>query len=175
MVKRRPFQKIGAWIVTGAMMLSMLPTAAFAAKNDTIYTNMSYKGISDGSENKPYARFEDALDNADDGDTIVIQGKAFANVLEEAGVNPLVINKRVTITGDGGAQGELYVRAAGIMLGADVTMTNVELNLVNKYHNAIFVNGHHFTAGHVTRGAGCSDGKKQRVWQHLCRRYEWQL
>ena len=69
-------------------------------------------------------------------------------------MSPLVIDKRVTITGENDAVGELYVRAGGIILGADVIMTNVELNLANKYHNAIYVNGYKFTATNVTRGSG---------------------
>ena len=142
-----------ALLLSLMLLLSMLPTAAFAAGN-TIYTDMSYKGVSDGSEAKPYAKFEDALDKAKDGDTIIIKGKAFANAKEESGVTPLVIRKSVTITGENGTMGELYVRAGGIMLGADVTMRDVELNLANKYHNAIFVNGYRFTAENVTRGSG---------------------
>lgn len=142
-----------ALLLSLMLLLSMLPTAAFAAGN-TIYTDMSYKGVSDGSEAKPYAKFEDALNKAKDGDTIIIKGKAFANAKEESGVTPLVISKSVTITGENGAMGELYVRAGGIMLGADVTMRDVELNLANKYHNAIFVNGYRFTAENVTRGSG---------------------
>ena len=142
-----------ALLLSLMLLLSMLPTAAFAAGN-TIYTNMDYKGVSDGSEAAPYAKFEDALDKAKNGDTIIIKGKAFANAKEESGATPLVISKSVTITGENGTPGALYVRAGGIMLGADVTMRNVELNLANKYHNAIFVNGHQFTAEKVTRGAG---------------------
>ena len=114
---------------------------------------MSYTGVRDGSISKPYASFEDAVRNAGDGDTIVIQGKAFANAREESGVSPLVIDNSVTITGEDGKTGELHVRAGGIILGADVTMTNVELNLANKYHNAIFANGYAFTANTVTRGS----------------------
>ena len=142
-----------ALLLSLMLLLSMLPTTAFAVGN-TIYTDMNYKGVSDGSEAKPYAKFEDALNKAKDGDTIIIKGKAFANAKEESGVTPLVISKRVTITGENSTRGALYVRAGGIMLGADVTMRDVELNLANKYHNAIFVNGYRFTAENVTRGAG---------------------
>ena len=138
--------------ITAALLLTLLPGAVSAA-GKTIYTNMSYTGVSDGSISKPYASFEDAVKNAKDGDTIVIQGKAFANAREESGASPLVIDKSVTITGEDGKTGELHVRAGGIILGADVTMTNVELNLANKYHNAIFVNGYRFTANNVTRGS----------------------
>lgn len=142
-----------ALLLSLMLLLSMLPTAAFAAGN-TIYTDMYYEGVSDGSKAKPYAKFEDALNRAVDGDTIIIKGKAFANAKEESGVTPLVISKRVTITGENDTPGALYVRAGGIMLGADVTMRDVELNLANKYHNAIFVNGYRFTAENVTRGTG---------------------
>ena len=139
-------------LVTAALLLTLLPGAVSAA-GKTIYTDKSYTGVSDGSISKPYASFEDALKNAGHGDTIVIQGKAFANAREESGVSPLIIDKSVTITGEDGKTGELHVRAGGIILGADVTMTNVELNLANKYHNAIFVNGYRFTANNVTRGS----------------------
>ena len=152
---KQPTRRRGlALLLTLMLLLSLLPTAAFAAGNNTIYTDMNYKGVSDGTENKPYANFEDAIANASDGDTIVIKGKAYANVKEEAGTTPLIIDKRVTVTGEGDAVGQLYVRAGGIMLGADVTFRNVELNLANKYHNAIFANGYHFTAESVTRGSG---------------------
>lgn len=139
-------------LITAALLLTLLPGAVSAA-GKTIYTNMSYTGVSDGSISKPYASFEDAVRNAGDGDTIVIQGKAFANAREESGVSPLVIDKSVTITGEDGKTGVLHVRAGGIILGADVTITNVELNLANKYHNAIFANGYAFTANNVTRGS----------------------
>ena len=139
-------------LITAALLLTLLPGAVSAA-GKTIYTDKSYTGVSDGSAGRPYASFEDAVRNAGNGDTIVIQGKAFANAREESGVSPLIIDKSVTITGEDGKTGELHVRAGGIILGADVTMTNVELNLANKYHNAIFVNGYHFTANNVTRGS----------------------
>ena len=139
-------------LITAALLLTLLPGAVSAA-GKTIYTDKSYTGVSDGSAGRPYASFEDAVRNAGNGDTIVIQGKAFANAREESGVSPLIIDKSVTITGEDGKTGELHVRAGGIILGADVTMTNVELNLANKYHNAIFVNGYRFTANNVTRGS----------------------
>ena len=50
-------------LITAALLLTLLPGAVSAA-GKTIYTNMSYKGVSDGSISKPYASFEDALKNA---------------------------------------------------------------------------------------------------------------
>ena len=145
-------KRILSTFLTLVLLLTLLPTAVMAEGN-AIYTDMSYKGAETGSYDQPYASFETALENAQDGDTIAIKGKGFINVqtVEDA---PFVINKAVTITGDGNSTGELYIRASGILLGADVTMRNVELNLANKYHNAIFVNGHSFTAENTTRGSG---------------------
>ena len=145
-------KRILSTFLTFALLLTLLPTAAFAAGN-TIYTDMNYKDAGNGSYSQPYASFESALKMAQDGDTIVIKGKGFINVQTEEDA-PFVIDKAVTITGDGNSTGELYIRASGILLGADVTMRNVELNLANKYHNAIFVNGHSFTAEKITRGSG---------------------
>ena len=145
-------KRILSTFLTLVLLLTLLPTAVMAEGN-TIYTDMSYKGAETGSYSQPYASFESALKMAQDGDTIAIKGKGFINVqtVEDA---PFVINKAVTITGADKSPGELYIRASGILLGADVTMRDVELNLANKYHNAIFVNGYHFAAENVTRGSG---------------------
>ena len=145
-------KRILSTFLTLVLLLTLLPTAVMAEGN-AIYTDMSYKGAGNGSYSQPYVSFETALEKAQDGDTIVIKGKGFINVQTEEDA-PFVINKAVTITGGGNSTGELYIRASGILLGADVTMRNVELNLANKYHNAIFVNGHSFTAENTTRGSG---------------------
>ena len=146
-------KRILSTFLTFALLLTLLPTAVMAEGGNTIYTDMSYKGAETGSDDQPYASFETALEKARDGDTIAIKGKSFINVqtVEDA---PFVIDKAVTITGADDSPGELYIRASGILLDADVTMRNVELNLANKYHNAIFVNGHSFTAENITRGSG---------------------
>ena len=64
-----------------------------------------------------------------------------------------MIDKAITIQGEN-SNAALNVRTAGILLAADVTMRNVELNLENGYHNAIFANGYKFTAENITRGSG---------------------
>ena len=107
----------------------------------------------DGSSAKPYASFEQALDAAKDGDTIVVRGKSTLNEKENEAAIPCVIDKEITIQGEGDSAA-LNVRTAGIVLGANVTITNIELNFVNRYHNAIFANGHRFTAINVTHGSG---------------------
>ena len=144
MTRQRPWQRVGAWVLTVALLLSMLPTAAFAAGGKTIYTDMTKSETGDGSSAKPYKNFEDALAAAEDGDTIVIQGKSILNekLVGAAGV-PCVIDKAITIQSEG-ESAALYVRTAGIVLAADVTLLQIELNFQNRYHNAIFANGHSF-------------------------------
>lgn len=145
-------KQVWAWMLTVSILVATLPTGVFSAGGKTIYTNLEYKGVSSGTKSQPYSDFADAVKAASDGDTIVIQGKGFING-DEKGEQPLVIDKSIAVTSQSGVA-ELYVRSAGIVLAADVTMANIELNLANKYHNAIFVNGHNFAATNVTRGAG---------------------
>lgn len=149
-MRKELFRRGGAWLLTLALILSLLPTSVLAAGN-TIYTDMSVTEAGDGSEAKPFKNFEDAVKAAGNGDTIVIRNKAMLN--ESSSGVPGIMDKDITIQPEGGSAA-LFVRTAGIVLGADVTMNGIELNFQNKYHNAIFVNGHRFTAISVTRGSG---------------------
>ena len=149
-MRKELFRRGGAWLLTLALILSLLPTSVLAAGN-TIYTDMSVTEAGDGSEAKPFKNFEDAVNAAGNGDTIVIRNKAILN--ESSSGVPGIMDKDITIQPEGDSAA-LFVRTAGIVLGADVTMNGIELNFQNKYHNAIFVNGHRFTAINVTRGSG---------------------
>ena len=148
-----------------ALCLTLLPTAALAEDRNTIYTQSTYAGAdSDGTKNKPFKTFDAALSRAKElsgHNTIVILGKAYQN--DTAGGNngngmPLIIDTPVTIEGrteqdtEGSATFRLW--SGGIVLGANVTIENVELSFENRMHNAIFVNGHRFTARNVTRASG---------------------
>ena len=65
-----------------------------------------------------------AVEQAQPGATITLPGNAEVN----AGVrsSPWIIQKNVTIDGQGHS---VTIRAIGILLGADVTFRNVDLNL----------------------------------------------
>ena len=153
MTKHRTLKRLGAWIVTAALLLTMMPTSSFAVSGNTIYTNMKAADTGTGSQIDPFKNFEDAVAAADDGDTIVIQGSAILNEKNNAPGVPQVFNKSVTVRPEGDTA-ELRVRTAGMVLGADVKFENIELAFSNKYHSAIFANGHSFTATNVTRGSG---------------------
>lgn len=145
-------KRILSTFLTFALLLTLLPTAVMAEGNRTIYTQTG-AAAGDGSSANPYGHFEDALAAAKAGDTIVIREKSTLSEKENAPGIPCVIDKAITIQGEN-SNAALNVRTAGIVLGADVILKNLELNFENKYHHAIFANGHHLTSENVTRGNG---------------------
>ena len=89
-----------------------------------------------------------AVEQAQPGTTITLPGNAEVN----AGVrsSPWIIQKNVTIDGQGHSA---TIRAIGILLGADVTFQNVDLNLAGSDgRNAVIANGNHLTLDNVTAG-----------------------
>lgn len=86
-------------------------------------------------------------DAVQDGDTIRLIGSCMVNDLNSNSA-PWVINKRITITGD-----TLYLRSGGIVLGADVTFTDVNLSFANCVRNAIMANGYTLTLNNVSSEA----------------------
>ena len=66
--------RVWSMLLVVAMLLTMLPTVAFAAESpQTIYVNASIQGTApDGSENNPYTEIAAAVEDADDGDTIKV-------------------------------------------------------------------------------------------------------
>ena len=154
-------KRILSCLMALALCLTLLPTAVMAEDRNTIYTQSTYTGAdSDGTKNKPFKTFDAALSKAKGlggHSTIVILGHTFQNDSTNTSA-PLIIDTPVTIEGrteqdtEGSATFQLW--SGGIVLGADVTINNVELNFANRLHNAIFVNGHQFTARNVTRASG---------------------
>ena len=89
-----------------------------------------------------------AVEQAQPGTTITLPGNAEVN----AGVrsSPWIIQKNVTIDGQGHS---VTIRAIGILLGADVTFRNVDLNLAGSDgRNAVIANGNHLTLDNVRAG-----------------------
>jgi len=129
-----------------------------AAGKQIVYTEKTKPNLDtsgDGSRNNPYNRFEDALANVADGGTIYIIGSgAFINVQDEGGIKPYIIDKNVKICAEGSGQANLSVRSAGLIMNGDVTFENIELGFANKYHSAIFANGHNLTLKNVGRTSG---------------------
>lgn len=147
------------------VFLAAVPSAAYgeAAPKGTeakleVYTEATKPNADtsgDGSRENPYNRFEDAVANVADGGTIYILGSgAFINVREEAGVSPYVVGKNVTVRPAGSGQATLNTRAAGLVLGGDVTFENITFGFVNKYHSGIFANGHNLILKNAARESG---------------------
>lgn len=152
----RYFLMLLALIVFGiAMPLTLIKTECLAAGGRVIYTAAT-GGTSDdsgdGTKSNPYNLFDTALKNAKDGDTIyILEPMAFLNASDNS---PYIIDKAVTIKGNGNV---FLIRPAGIVLGADVTFENVVLNFGNRYHDALFANGHTLTLKNVS----CESGARQ--------------
>lgn len=85
-----------------------------------------------------------AQDKVKDGDTIRLMGGGAVQISNEA---PWVINKSVTITG-----GDVYLRAHGILLNADVTFKDTTITFTSNVRNSIMANGHTLTLENVACG-----------------------
>lgn len=72
-----------------------------------------------------------------------MMGNGFLNEKDGEGGMPLIINKSVTIKSDSEANyAKLSIRPAGILLGGDVRLENIQLEFANTIHDSIFANGH---------------------------------
>ncbi|MBQ3496665.1 MAG: hypothetical protein IJA73_00930, partial [Oscillospiraceae bacterium] len=130
-------KRIFSVLLSLAMLLTMLPTAAMASTGTT-------HTLEDGGNLR--ALLADA--SVKDGDTIELLGTGHVNDPNSDSA-PWIINKAVTITG-----GDISLRAGGILLGADVTFDGVELGFANRVRNAIMANGHTLTLRNVTAASG---------------------
>lgn len=143
-----------------AVLLSLLHGVKAAAEPTEVYTsftsgNSSHTG--DGTKESPYNLFEDALAAVADGGTVYITGSsAFIN--DESDGQPLKITKNVTIASVPGAESypELSLRKGGIVLGADVTFSNIVLGFANADHAVICANGYTLTLNNIS----CSSGTR---------------
>ncbi|MDA3733349.1 hypothetical protein PBV87_17870, partial [Niameybacter massiliensis] len=148
------------------IFIMMMPTVVFGetkevltTSNKIIYTDVSVGSSSeqDGSLEKPYYDIADAIYAAKDGDTIVIKSSGgYVNDLTsgDLGQNaPLIIDKRVTIQGEGDSMPSLNMRRGGIILAEDVTFRNFNFNYTNSI-GAVFANGHSL----VMENIGCIRG-----------------
>lgn len=97
-----------------------------------------------GTESNPYNLLSNAISNSKDGDTIVVKGTGYVNELGTS--SPLVIDKAITIKGEGTNTFPIVtLRTAGIILGKDVTLENLEISFANTDRNAIIANGYNLT------------------------------
>lgn len=151
-------------ILQTAMLYLLLYLVAIPAeaseitKKAAVYTSMTNSvsyASGDGTKENPYNRFEDALANVSEGGTIYILGSnnAFINAREND--LPFVFDKAVTVEPEPGADRAILVsRAAGMVLGADVTLKNIELDFAFPYHDQICANGYRLILENVSRNSG---------------------
>lgn len=147
-------------LISIILSVSILCTILFSfdivfANPTVVYTGVN-TGVEDGSAEKPYNDFLDALDNVADGGTIYIKSGTYSFVNDLGDDKPLIIDKAVTITTEPNADGRgaISTRSAGIVLGADVTFSNIDIGLASAYHNAICANGYSLTLDNVGKYTG---------------------
>jgi uncharacterized protein YjdB len=144
-------------VIANADYFGITTRAADAVNPQVVYTKLQYSNSStagNGSIANPYNRFEDALEKVADGGTIYIVDSGFINTQDEAGQVPFTINKSVTIAkASTSSSATLTVRAAGIILGGDVTFKDITLTYANKYHDGIYANGYNLTLENVAKGS----------------------
>lgn len=78
----------------------------------------------------------------------VIEVNGTLSPLKGSGNDPLIIKRPLTIRG-----GALDLWYLGIVLGADVTFQNIEINMASPESNAIVANGYTLTLDRVTKGS----------------------
>lgn len=72
-------------------IITFFPGNQVKAENNEIYVDGSYTGYSDGSAEKPYTSIQQAIDLANDGDTIYVFGGTYDETL--------IVNKKIKLWG----------------------------------------------------------------------------
>ena len=146
------------WLMLLFLGLFMNFQMVQAEEQDIVYTAMTgtlSDAFGDGTKENPYNRFEDAMENVADGGTIYILNSDSAMINDPGDDMPFIFTKSVTIEPEPGTESAVLVsRAAGMLLEADVTFHNIELDFANFYHDQIFANGYTLTLNNVTRNSG---------------------
>jgi len=153
---KRHAEKFISILLVIVISVFTMPITVFAeSKPDVVYAGLN-SGAEDGSKDKPYSDLITALENVREGGTIYIKGGSFAFVNYIENSRPFVIDKAVTITTEPGAtsKGAVTSRSAGIALGADVTFSNIDIGLANKYHNVVCANGYRLVLDNVGAESG---------------------
>ena len=129
---RKPFRLLAAVLVC-CMVAGMLPPVSFAvgAREYSL----------DEAQRENLLGFIES--SASDGDIINLGGTAY--VKGGSTDEPWIIKKAVTIQG-----GSIVIRRGGVLLGADVTFSNVTVNFTSNIRNAMIANGHTLTLENVT-------------------------
>lgn len=136
-------KKLLSLIISFTLLLSLLPTAGFAANGATLTVGTGH----------PYQYVSQALAAAQDGDTILITGDSvfFQPGQDQASGTPYVIDKAVTIKSESGTT--LTANTAGIVLSADVSIQDLRLSYTAYTEiNGIFANGHTLTISNMADG-----------------------
>lgn len=141
-IMRKPFRVLAALLVC-CMVAGMLPPASSAAEGSVLTPTEDQK--------KSFAAYVDSP-AVKDGDIIDLGGGT-AHVGGGATDEPWIITKAVTIQ-----NGSIVIRRGGVLLGADVTFSNITANFTSNIRNAMIANGHTLTLENVTAAGSPVEG-----------------
>lgn len=142
-------------IISIVLMFCMIFTVSFPAVEAEETTNTYYVSDVYGtdtnsglSESAPFKTLERALELVEPGGNIYIMDNI--QVADASNDDaPLVIDKNITIQGDSTTMPLITLHAGGIILGADVTFTNLKLGTASFLRPGIAANGHALTLDNV--------------------------
>lgn len=122
---------------------------AFCLAATTMSTGVTAGAVDTGTTHNvsTAAEFNAALNSAQDGDIIQINGSVVVSIDGSTAITdiPLIINKKLTFQG-----GKLSLWMGGIALNNDVTFRNIAIDFPNVVRSAILANGHTLTLENVT-------------------------
>ena len=146
MVKKQPISQIimGTILTLVLTVLVTLQTPIMTSAVENVKADAVTRNVA--TEAELMAAIED-----DTVDVIHLQNQITVSRSADGKDNAFVIDRAVTITGEG-TSGGLCLERAGIILGGAVTFENMSIYFANSVRNAIIANGYSLTLNNISNG-----------------------
>lgn len=146
MVKKQPISQIimGTILTLVLTVLVTLQTPIMTYAIENVKTSVVTRNVA--TEAELMAAIED-----DTVDVIHLQNQIMVSRSADGKDNAFVIDRAVTIIGEG-TSGGLCLERAGIILGGAVTFENMSIYFANPVRNAIIANGYSLTLNNISSG-----------------------
>lgn len=146
MMKKQQISRMVIWTMISFVLIALvtLQTSINTFAIENVKTNIVTRNVA--TEAELMAAIEDAT-----VDVIHLQKDITVSRSADGKDNAFVINRAVTITGEG-TLGGLRLERAGIILGGAVAFENMSIYFANPVRNAIIANGYTLTLNNVSNG-----------------------
>lgn len=139
-------RKILAGFLSAAMLLSMLPMAAFAAETETPAVDAPTAAINTASEESGHATLQEAIAEAESGDTITLWSDLTESVTIPAGQEIILDLNGKTLTNEAGKDTITVSLGAKLTVNGDGTVDNVSHQMAALVNNGtVVLNGGSYT------------------------------